>query len=197
VPTRSRTSDWLVRWAIPTLVPTSVVTGCKPLCLQVFDALFWDHSALILAFIVFFWNTARDGSKTCYTTLPFIPTALGTIPIVKPFRVRSPPQCVYSIIQYPRTDFLNWHSIITIAHIVLHKTSPTATITTLLAFCFPTRRSPFCLLALCIGYTLRLYRLYAFTQSLKPFSVTLFHSQSQSHLFVICSYSHLQPPARS
>ena len=30
----------------------------------------------------------------------------------------------------------------------------------------------------------------------KPFSVTLFHSQSQSHLSVICSYSHLQPSAR-
>ena len=29
----------------------------------------------------------------------------------------------------------------------------------------------------------------------KPFPVILFHSQSQSHLFVICSYSHLQPSA--
>ena len=114
------------------------------------------------------------------------------------FRVRTPPQCVYSIIQYPRTDFPKLaHSTITIAHIdCTLQTAPTAPPTTLLAFCFLTCRCSFCLLTLCTGYTLRLYRLYAFTHpSPKPFPVILFHSQSRSHLFVICSYSHLQSSA--
>jgi len=124
-PTHSRTWDWLARSVIPTLVPTSVVTGCK-LCLRVWTLCSGTILAFFHVFIVFFWSAASGGSNTPHHLPILIPTAFGTIPIVKPFRVRTPPQCVYSIIQYPRTDFPNWHTRLLPSHTltVLRKTPP-------------------------------------------------------------------------
>jgi len=125
-PTHSRTSDWLARSAIPTPVPTSVVTGCK-LCVSEFgrSALgpFWPCSTFSSCFSGVLQVVVRTR-----VTPPthFIPTAFGTIPTVKPFRVRTRRNVFILSSNILALISLNWHTRLLPSHtlIVLCKTPP-------------------------------------------------------------------------
>jgi len=136
-PTHSRTSDWLAHSAIRTLVQTSVVTGCKPSMSPGVDALLSDRSGLVPRFLRAPLARRKWWFEHVTPSTYFIPTVFGTIPTVKPFRVRTAPHCVYSIIQYPRTDFPKLaHPTITIAHIDCTSQNAPAALLLYLPFAF-------------------------------------------------------------
>ena len=126
-PTHSRTSDWLTRSAIPTLVPTSVVTGCK-LCVSEPGCSALGPSGFVPRIHRVFLECPSGGSNTYYTTHLFHSDCVRDDTYRKVFSSSNPPQCFYSIIQYPRTDFPQLaHSTITIAHIdCTSQNAPTA-----------------------------------------------------------------------
>jgi len=120
VPTPSRTSDWPAHSAIPTLVPTSVAMGCKP-CLQ--SAL--GPFNLVPRFRRVFWNTARDGSKPCYTSLLVHSDCVRNDTYRKAFSSSNPRRNVF--ILSSKLIFLNWHAQLLPSHTLYFAKRPDRT----------------------------------------------------------------------
>jgi len=101
------------------------------------DALLWDHSASFLVSDVIFWNTARDGSKTCYTTLLVHSDCVRNDTCRKAFSSSKPRRNVFILSSnILALIFLNWHARLLPSHTLYFAKRPHRTILLYLPFAF-------------------------------------------------------------